>query len=73
MKYKVGEFVKKNHKCWIENDFDSWGRGEGVGVVVEPPFPLEDDELDVRWPGGRCFENTSQVLPAAAEEQGTKE
>ncbi|MFT7150884.1 MAG: hypothetical protein ACI82Q_002759 [Nonlabens sp.] len=73
MKYKAGDFVKKNPEHWVENDFDSWGRGEGVGVVVGPPFPLEDDELDIRWPGGRCFENTSQVLPATAEEQGTKE
>lgn len=68
MKYQVGDFVKKNPEKWVKNDFDSWGRGIGIGIVVEPPFPMADDELDVRWPGGRCFENTSQLLAATEEE-----
>ena len=33
------------------------GRGIGIGVVVEPPFVLDSDEVDVRWPGGQCFES----------------
>jgi hypothetical protein len=73
MKYKVGDFVKKNPEHWVKNDFDSWGRGIGIGVVVEPPFAMEDDEVDVRWPGGRCFENTGQLLPATKEEHKTQE
>ena len=68
MKYKVGDFVKKNLKNWVKNDFDSWGRGVGIGVVVEPPFAMDHDEADVRWPGGRCFENIDQLLPATEEE-----
>ncbi len=67
MKIRIGDFVKKNPENWIKNDFDTWGRGIGVGVVVEPPFEMEDDEVDVRWPRGRCFENTSQLLPATEE------
>lgn len=39
------------------NEFDSWGGGIRIGVVVEPPFVLDSDEVDVRWPGGRCFES----------------
>lgn len=62
MKLKIGDKVKKNTETWIKNDFDSWGRGEGIGEVVEPPFELEDYDVDVRWPGGRCFEKVSGLL-----------
>ena len=68
MKYKVGDFVKKNPENWVKNDFDSWGRGVGIAEVVAPPFEMEDDEVDVRWSGGRCFENTNQLLPATEQE-----
>ena len=68
MKYKVGDFVKKNPENWVKNDFDSWGRGVGIAEVVTPPFEMEDDEVDVRWLGGRCFENINQLLPATEEE-----
>ena len=64
MKYKIGDFVKKNPENWVKNDFDSWGRGIGVAVVVEPPFAMEDDEVDVRWPGGvasKILVNCSQL------------
>ena len=63
-KYKVGDYVKKNSETWIPNEFDSWGRGIGVGQIVEPPFQTEENEVDVRWPGGRCFEFTDQLLPS---------
>jgi len=66
--FEIGDYVKKNPETWIKNDFDSWGRGIGIGQVVEPPFDMDDDEVDVRWPGGRCFENTDQLLPAGKSE-----
>ncbi len=58
---KPGDKVIKNPDTWIPNDFDSWGRGLGVGEVVEPPFELDADVVDVRWEGGRCFEETNQL------------
>ena len=64
MKFNVGDAVIKNPATWKANAFDSWGRGEGMGLVVEPPFPLDDSEVDVRWPNGRCFENVDELLPA---------
>jgi len=64
--FAVGDRVVRNPATWQPNDFDLWGRGVGVGVVVEPPFALGPDEADVRWPGGRCFEWTAQLLPAPA-------
>jgi hypothetical protein len=59
---KIGDKVIKNEKTWIPNDFDSWGRGVGIGVVVKPPFEIDIDEVDVRWEGGRCFETINQLL-----------
>lgn len=64
MQFEVGAHVKKNPVTWIPNEFDGWGRGDGIGQVVEPPFALDDDSVDVRWPAGRCFELVNQLLRA---------
>ena len=61
---QVGDRVVKNPKTWTPSEFDRWGRGEGVGEIVQPPFDLDDDWVDVRWPAGRCFEHKSGLLPA---------
>jgi len=58
---KVGDKVVRNTKQWEPNDFDSCGRGRGVGEIVEPPFELEPGHFDVQWPEGRCFEKASQI------------
>ena len=58
---KVGDKVIKNEQTWEPNDFDDWGRGIGTGIVVKPPFELDNNEVDVRWPNGRCFELTTQL------------
>ncbi len=68
MCFKIGDFVKKNPETWVPSDFDSWERGIGVGQIVEPPFLMEENEVDVRWPTGRCFEFKEQLLPATKEE-----
>lgn len=62
MDFKIGDQVVKNPETWIPSDFDSWGAGEGVGVIVEPPFELDEHSVDVRWPGGRCFQKKSELL-----------
>ena len=67
-KFKIGDYVKKNPNTWVPNDFDSWGRGNSIGQVIEPPFTLEKNEVDVRWPGGRCFEFTDQLLPSEVKD-----
>lgn len=63
-RFQLGDRVMKNPAAWIANAFDGWGRGEGIGVVVPGPFPPADGEYDVVWPGGRCFEQEAQLLPA---------
>ena len=67
MPFEVGSYVKKNPETWIPNDFDSWGRGLGIGQVVEPPFKLDANEVDVRWDGGRCFEHKAQLISVDSE------
>ncbi len=62
--FQIGDRVVKNPATWQPNEFDSWGRGQGIGVVIAPPFLLGPDEVDVRWPAGRCFEVTAGLLPA---------
>ena len=59
VKFEIGDSVSKNALTWIPNEFDSWGRGVGIGKVVEV---IEEDLVDIRWPGGRCYENTSQII-----------
>lgn len=39
---KVGDKVVNNTSNWIPNDFDSCGRGKGIGEIVEPPFDLDE-------------------------------
>ena len=65
---RVGDFVVKNEALWCPNAFDGWGRGVGVGVIVEPPFAMDDYGHDVMWPGGRCFEKYDQLLPTTPYE-----
>ena len=66
---RVGDRVVKNPETWQANDFDAWGRGQGIGIVVEPPFLLDPSEVDVRWSGGRCFEAVAGLLPAQPDRQ----
>ncbi|HKE18553.1 MAG TPA: hypothetical protein VKB80_26930 [Kofleriaceae bacterium] len=64
MKFSVGDKVVRNPATWVPNELDAWGRGRGVGVVIEPPLHTEDSAVDVRWPCGRCFEEVAGLLPA---------
>jgi len=59
--FQIGDKVIKNEKTWIPSDFDNWGRGEGIGVIIKPPFELDEGEVDVMWNGGRCFEYTREL------------
>ena len=56
--FKEGDRVIKNEENWIWNEFDSWGRGEGIGQIVKI---TNDTLVDVRWPGGRCYEEIDQI------------
>lgn len=67
--FKVGDRVVKNPENWIPNDFDRWGRGEGVGQVVDAGVALDLGYVDVRWPSGRCFEASDQLLSADEKQE----
>jgi hypothetical protein len=60
---KPGDRVVKNPATWTPSEFDAWGAGEGVGVVVDR---LDDATLDVRWPAGRAYQRADELLPAPA-------
>jgi hypothetical protein len=61
--FPVGSRVRRNPATWRpQPEFDAWGRGRGIGTVVGPPFDLEEGMLDVRWPGGRCFERADGLV-----------
>lgn len=67
MGFRVGDRVVKDPGRWRPSDFDGWGAGVGIGVVVDvldeaPGETLGD--LDVRWPSGRCYQRSDEVLPA---------
>jgi hypothetical protein len=52
------QYVIKNPKIWIASDFDRWGSGEGVGLIVN----RHDDWVNVRWPTGRSGHNRNELL-----------
>ena len=60
--FKVGDKVIKNEETWEPNDLDNWGRGIGIGIIVEPPFEMDNGEVDVKWSNGKCFEFTNQLI-----------
>jgi hypothetical protein len=59
--FKVGDRVVKNPKMWIASEFDKWGAGHGIGEVVDL---LSGNDIDVRWPSGRCLQRYFELLPA---------
>ena len=60
-RFAVGDRVVKDPAGWIPTDFDAWGAGEGIGVVVEvdPALYL----ADVRWPAGQAWQAFAELLP----------
>lgn len=62
--FNIGDQVVKNPKSWRLDDHSAWGRGNGIGTIVEPPFELQAGSVDVVWPTGRCFEKVTDLLRA---------
>lgn len=60
-KFKIGDRVIKNPSGWQCTEFDEWGAGEGIGVIVSPDIPLDEDCYDVRWPTGRAFQHEKEL------------
>ena len=73
MKFAIGDRVVRNPATWTPNEFDPWGRGRGVGVVIAPPFHMDDSVVDVRWPCGRCLEEVVGLLPAPQPDEHAPE
>lgn len=66
--FKIGDKVVKNEENWYRTEFDNWGRGIGVGVVIEPEFKPAENWVKVRWPKGECFEHIGQLNHYTDEE-----
>ncbi|MCK9458170.1 MAG: hypothetical protein M0R80_00640 [Proteobacteria bacterium] len=56
---EVGDFVVRNASNWTPSDFDAWGAGEGVGIILEI---IDSETIDVRWPGGRCYQRPDELI-----------
>lgn len=60
---KPGDRVVKNRANWIPSEFDAWGAGDGVGVVVANVHGREiAGEVDVRWPTGRAMQRPEELI-----------
>ena len=59
---EIGTLVVKNPETWrTKPEIEQW-RGDGVGLVVKPPFHLGPGHADVHWVGGRYFEEVGQLV-----------
>ena len=58
----LDDYIKvfKKNKKGLAGKFKVVGQ-IGVGIIVKPPFEMDECEVDVRWPNGRCFEFTHQL------------
>ena len=65
--FHVGDKVIRNPATWQRGESDFWGRGNGVGIVIDPPFGLREGSVYVAWPLGHSFEKVDQLLPAPME------
>lgn len=52
---KIGDRVVKNPATWRPSQFDAWGAGDGVGVIVPPPAVWGADANGV-YLAGAVFE-----------------
>lgn len=59
--FQLGDLVVKDPAGWVSSDFDKWGAGEGVGVVVPSPFGDIAGEVDVVWPAGRATQSIRSI------------
>lgn len=78
-RFRIGDRVIKNPATWRPSEFDGWGAGVGIGIIVEPPWDHDDglfdvgtehEAVDVRWPGGRAFARVVELLPAPGPPKG---
>lgn len=59
-KFRIGDEVAATKRCrerWGSNDF-----GNGMGVVVEYPYPIPEDCSWVKWDGGGMYYYNSELL-----------
>lgn len=62
--FKVGDKVIPNHDKWIGSEFDQYIFSDEkypIGTIVEPPFEVDQEIVDVRWPNGRYFQNIKEL------------
>lgn len=55
----VGDRVVKNSETWNWTEFETWGAGEGIGVVLEV---VDEITVDVQWPAGRCYQDPKELI-----------
>jgi hypothetical protein len=62
-RFKPGDQVVKNSATWRPSEFDSWGAGEGIGIVRETSEDdLNDGLVDIKWPAGNAIQYEDELL-----------
>lgn len=59
--YSTGTRVVKEERFWIESEFDFWGAGLGVGIIVNDEESLGGSYVDVKWPNGKAYQNINEL------------
>jgi hypothetical protein len=60
-KLHPGDYVVKIPAVWPPNEFDAWGCGEGVGLVLPDQPDADIGLVDVQWAGGRATHRVEEL------------
>lgn len=61
--YRIGDKVKKNPEKWIVSDYDTLGRGRGIGTVAAIAWDGDGRPyVDVDWNSGFAMHYCEEII-----------
>ena len=58
--FRLKDKVRRNPRTWRDLGRDAEWR-DGIGIVVEPAFPLDEFTVCVQWLKGKALERESEL------------